>query len=83
MVYESELEDSRELIRISNLKHLVLSEGQTYILNVTYNENNDVYQLSQQEDSIFRVNMDGEVSGVFWTNKYPENVDDFIEMVFE
>jgi hypothetical protein len=84
MVYSTEFPDQRELIRIAHLVDQVsFANGVTYLLNLTYNEDNDVYFLSQQNDSIFKIRNDGTISGAFFFGEYPRNIDAFIEEIFE
>jgi len=84
MVYHTEFaQDQRELIRVSINEETPLTEGHTYILNVVYNEANDVYFLSQLSDSIIYVNTSGTLSGSFLTDDYPNDAADFIDAVFE
>ncbi len=84
IVYNTEFPDQRELIRIAHLVDEVgFANGATYLLNLTYNEDNDVYFLPQQNDSIFKIGKDGTINGSFFSGEYPSNIDVFIKEVFE
>ena len=83
MVYDSEFNESRKLIRISITDDVTLSVNQQYILNLVYNEEYDVYYLSQVNDSIIHVDSAETLSGVFLTDDYPKNLKGFLGEVFE
>ena len=83
MVYNTEFEDGRKLIRVSvPLKHH-FTDGTGYMLNLVYNEDLDAYFLSQDVDAIFRVNTYGTIHGSFFTDAYPDKIDAFVKQVFE
>jgi hypothetical protein len=84
IVYDSEFtNDSRKLIRVSITEDIIMSVGGKYILNLNYNEDNDVYFLSQQSDSILRVNSSNLLTGTFLTDEYPDNPEEFVVSIFE
>lgn len=84
MVYDSEFnEESRNLIRISITDDVVLNLNEQYILNLVYNEEYDVYFLSQVNDSIIYVDSAETLSGVFLTDDYPKNLKGFLGEVFD
>lgn len=84
MVYDSEFADeSRELIRVSITDDVTLNVNQQYILNLVYNEEYDVYYLSQVNDSIIHVDSAETLSGVFLTEEYPKNLKGFLGEVFD
>lgn len=84
MVYDSEFtEESRALIRISITDDVVLNLNSQYILNLVYNEEYDVYYLSQVNDSIINVDSAETLSGVFLTDDYPKNLKGFLGEVFD
>lgn len=84
IVYDSEFEDDRKLIRVSNIpSDVILVLGKSYILNLIYDEDNDRYSLSQVTDSVFTVASSNILQGAFLTPEYPNEVDAFIAQVFK
>jgi len=84
MVYDTEFEDDRKLIRVSIIpSDSTLTYGKSYILNLVYNIENDVYNLSQNEDAIFTISSTNNVHGPFLTSEYPNELDAFIKQVFK
>ncbi|MCF7926443.1 MAG: hypothetical protein K9L74_02540 [Candidatus Izimaplasma sp.] len=83
MVYDTEFtNDSWKLIRVNVTDDLNISVGNRYIVNLHYNEDNDVYFISQQSDSIIRFDSSNSLSGAFLTEEYPNDLDKFIDSIF-
>lgn len=86
-VYDTEFTDERALIRISVPIESSFILEREYLLHLTFSESIDAYFLSQNYDSFFPIDSEGTISdsvfSSFFSENYPNNIEDFIDEVFE